>query len=1312
MCVEFSTPSKRTVYFQIVPVRIEGFKGAGPVDTYAILDTGSSDTLLREEIANKLCLDGPEHRLTLGNVDNDGSKRISRLINIKVTPTGKGAVNKTVSIEHVWTVPRLNIPPRQLVKEKDRQRWTHLNDLDIPAVSTNQVGLLIGVDVSEAMLQHEYKRGPKGQPYAVRTDFGWAVAGAVRGTLDMNTRQAHVGHANVVMDEKLNNQLEQWWKTESFGTKYARHELRSVEDERALQNLQTNTKFREDLGHYETVLLWKAGSIALPNNLEPAKRRLAQLERNLDKDPNKASLYYTTMNSYIEKGYARKLTETEANSQPKNTWYLPHHAVTNPNKPGKLRVVFDAAAEHKGTSLNDNQVTGPDLLNSLVGVIMRFRLHAFAFTADIESMFFQVRVIERDQPSLRFLWRGENRDQPPDAYQMQVLIFGAKCSPCCASYCLRLTATDGQESYDLSTLNTILHDFYMDDVLKSVKTETEAIRLSQQLIDILSRRGFRLTKFLSNSRRVLENLPTDEVSRSVTNLDLEDLPVERALGVLWNTENDTLEIKVSQEKLIPTKRNILRKICTVFDPLGFASPFVLRAKIIMQHLWRQSYDWDQPISGQILQAWELWNEELTKLADFTLPRCYVDTTKEVDGVQLHIFADASEDAFGAVAYTRYEYTDNTFSCSFVFSKARLAPVKPLTIPRLELQATVLAVRMGQMLSKELGISKDQITYWTDSMTVLQYINNIKTRFHTFVSNRVAEIRESSSPRNWRHVPGRLNSADDCSRGLAVEDLLDVNSRWVCGPNFLKQSEIYWPEQKAVVAPQESDPEVKSDIWCAFSFSQDEQFIKPEDFSSLLRLLRVTGWIQRFANNCRAAKQHAGITGPLSVEEIENAERLWVRRAQTQAYSDEMTKLRSGQEISPSSSLKSLNPVLDEEDILRVGGRIKHAPIPYNAKHPIILPRSHSIVKLIVSSIHEHLNHSGVEHVISELRQKYWIPQVRAIAKKIAKSCPTCKRSYSQPVPPMMANLPPSRLQPFSPPFCNTGVDYFGPMLVKQGRSKVKRYGCLFTCMVTRSVHLEIAHALDTDSFIMALRRMIARRGKPRHLYSDNGTNFVGAERELKECLESLDQGKIANVLTQERIQWHFNPPSSPHFGGVWERLVQSAKKALKVTLNGQLVNDEVLHTLMVEVESLLNSRPLTHVSVDPQDPEPITPNHFLIGRSSPNIPPGTFDDQDLYGRKRWRQAQILVDLYWKRWLREYVPNLTERRKWNTPTARPLKADDVVLVVDENLPRGQWRLGRVIKTFSGEDGQVRSAEVKTKYGQYKRPAVKLCLLQTH
>ena len=259
-------------------------------------------------------------------------------------------------------------------------------------------------------------------------------------------------------------------------------------------------------------------------------------------------------------------------------------------------------------------------------------------------------------------------------------------------------------------------------------------------------------------------------------------------------------------------------------------------------------------------------------------------------------------------------------------------------------------------------------------------------------------------------------------------------------------------------------------------------------------------------------------------------------------------------------------------------------------------RSINIVPLILSHLHQSLNHSGVEYILAELRQRYWIPKVRSALKKIAMSCHVCRKHNAKPDPLLMASLPQSRLHAFTPPFYNTGVDHFGPLLVKESRSTVKRYGCLFTCLMTRAVHLEVAHSLETDSFIIALRRMMARRGKPRNISSDNGTNFVGAEQELNECLHRPRfQTRCHNT--------EFSGSSTPLLLPI---LGESGR---------DLVDDETLLTFMAETESLLNSRPLTHVSVDPQDLEAIISNHFLLGRNSPNVPPDVFDERDLCSRK-------------------------------------------------------------------------------------------------
>lgn len=285
-----------------------------------------------------------------------------------------------------------------------------------------------------------------------------------------------------------------------------------------------------------------------------------------------------------------------------------------------------------------------------------------------------------------------------------------------------------------------------------------------------------------------------------------------------------------------------------------------------------------------------------------------------------------------------------------------------------------------------------------------------------------------------------------------------------------------------------------------------------------------------------------------------------------------------------------------------------------------------------------------------------------------------------------------------------GSIYFGPYDVKQGRSTVKRYGVLFTCLTTRAVHIEIAHTLDTDSCLNAFRRFVCRRGQVAIMRSDNGTNLVATERELRQAIQEWNQLKISDYLMQRGIQWIFNPPAGSHFGGIWERQIRSVRKVLRSVLKEQSINDKCLLTLMCEVESVLNNRPLTTVTDDPADPEPLTPNHLLLMKKQPVLPPGLFKKEDSYNRRQWKQVQYLADLFWKRWVREYLPMLQERQKW-TQIRRNLTPGDIVMIVDDSAPRSSWVLGRV----KDVKGLVRHVVIKTKTTTLERPVDKLCLI---
>jgi hypothetical protein len=313
--------------------------------------------------------------------------------------------------------------------------------------------------------------------------------------------------------------------------------------------------------------------------------------------------------------------------------------------------------------------------------------------------------------------------------------------------------------------------------------------------------------------------------------------------------------------------------------------------------------------------------------------------------------------------------------------------------------------------------------------------------------------------------------------------------------------------------------------------------------------------------------------------------------------------------------------------------------------------------------------------------------------------------------PVMANLPDCRMMEMKPIFNQCGLDFFGPMTVKHGKYEGrKRWGLLLTCLTVRAVHLELVTSLESDAFILAPRRFIAHRGAPDDIFCDNGTNFVGAHRELGEAVSNLNSSdKLFTLLARKSIQWHFLPPKAPHMGGAWESLVKSVKRALRAVLETRCVREDTLHTVMCEVERVLNSRPLTYVGSDDDALKPLTPNHSLLHSSQSISVPVETSDCDFTSRKRWRQSQVITDHFWRRWRKEYLPTLSPRAKWKGEVPN-LKVDDVVLIVDNCAPRGQWKLARIVEIMPGSDGRVRVAKVKTSSGYLTRPVSQLCLLE--
>ena len=748
--------------------------------------------------------------------------------------------------------------------------------------------------------------------------------------------------------------------------------------------------------------------------------------------------------------------------------------------------------------------------------------------------------------------------------------------------------------------------------------------------------------------------------------------------------------------------------------MGIAGPFILTGKLILQELITLKIGWEEAIpAGQELN-WMRWLEELPKLEAFEVARALKpDGFGTIVSCQLHHFNDASMAGYGAVSYLRLANDKGQVHCSIVMAKSRVAPLKKMTIPRLELAAATVAVRLNAIITKELEIPIDQTIFWTDSTTALRYLNNDTGRYQTFVANRVAIIKDESSPSQWRFVRSEDNPADDASRGVKADTLLD-KTRWFHGPDFLRKEESEWPRlPDSFEDKEEEDVDVIQPKVCCVTRAQETATDRLLDhYSDWYRLKKAVAWMLRFKKYLQAKRLRTKSASLLSVTELEDAEKAIVQHVQRIVFASELRSVSAQdsadididqkKQLVKKSQLRKLDPVF-VDGLLRVGGRLALAPISDSAKHPIILPARHHISDLIIRHLHSQVGHQGREHTLARLRESYWLIRGSSGVRRVLKACYSCRRRQGRPVEQKMADLPTDRVTSDQPVFSSVGIDLFGPFYTKRGRAQVKRYGVVFTCLATRALHIEVADSQSTDSFINALRRFTARRGPVKLIRCDNGTNFVGAERELRKELGNLNQTQIHESMLKCNIEWRFNPPCASHFGGVWERQIRSIRKVLNAMLTQHVLDDEGLRTLLCEVESVLNSRPLTTVSADYRDCEPLTPNHLLLFKGG-HVSPGVFTEDDMHS-KRWRKIQYLADSFWSRWRAEYLPLLQRKQKWNN-IRQNLSTGDVVLIMDEALPRGQWPLAKVEEVTKDQKGLVRQVTVRRGTSLLRRPVSKL------
>ncbi|XP_055542826.1 uncharacterized protein LOC129728414 [Wyeomyia smithii] len=772
--------------FRILPVILYG--PSKTIESYAFIDDGSDISLMEQDLAQELGVIGPMKSLCLGWTG--GAHRMetsSECVNLHISSYGEQRKKYKLSLVH--TVESLKIRPQTLRYADIQAKYPYLAGLPIASYENAYPRILIGVDNLSVGNVQKSREGRIQEPIAIKMRIGWTIYGkcATEDKIEhsVNYHSVKVCQCNKDLDEDLHQMVKSFFTLDSIGISEPVKLLQSKEDVRAQMLLETLTK--PGNGWYESELLWKYENVRLPDSKEMALKRWQCLERGMMSDPVLAEAVKAKIYDHVQKGYIRKLSEQELQVKRSRVWYLPMFPVLNANKPGKTRLVWDAAATAHGVSLNSVLLKGPDLLTSLLSVLIQFREYRIAICGDIREMYHQVHIREEDQHCQRFFWK-DGTNTNPSTYVVQVMTFGACCSPSTAQYVKNTHAAKYEQEYP-AAVEAIVKRHYVDDMLLSVELESQAIQLSKEVKKIPASAGFEIRNWTTNSPAVLKAMHEPTIEEK--NLS-GDNSFEKILGLWWDTSSDCFTFKISPriDKLLlsgrrrPTKREVL--LMMVFDPLGLIGHFLMVLKTLLQEIWRASIDWDDLIDDSHLSKWTTWCSALPEITTVKIPRCYrmVTSTADSTTIQLHIFVDASETGYAAIAYLRYQ-EGTVVECSLVSSKTKVSPLKYLSIPRSELQAAVIGVRLAETVSKSLSIRVKERFFWTDSKDVLCWLKSDHRRYNQYVAFRVSEILEASDIREWNWISTKQNVADEGTKWKGRPDL-SASSRWFQGPAFLRK----------------------------------------------------------------------------------------------------------------------------------------------------------------------------------------------------------------------------------------------------------------------------------------------------------------------------------------------------------------------------------------------------------------------------------------------------------------------------------------------------------------------------------------------
>lgn len=1248
-----------TTFIQTVIVNIK--KGNKDRQVRALLDTGSQRSYIRKNIVKELNLDVIRtervgHTL-FGGIEKEVSAH--RCIEFEIS-----------ALDHSFKINVKALEQERLCgilpKVKDEELIRKLHKLNIELTDTmsdiNDISVLIGADYLNNILTGTLVHIDDSL-CAINTKLGWTLQGTT-------TQTPGIYYTTVLQSQLSNNKcLSDLWSIELLGIKEPlQQEKEKDEVIESIKNFKESIKKNEE-GRYEVRLLWKNELPSVSTNYDLAFKRMVVATKKLKK-LGYMKEYNDVLLEWEKEGIIEEVKEDNINEG----HYLPHHPVIKESSnTTKIRPVFDASAkDQNGWSLNDCMRKGLNTIELIPKLLLNFRRGAYGVTSDIKKAFLNIALTEQDKKYLKFLWLKNIEDDinmEVKTYRHNRVVFGVVCSP----FLLGATINHHLENCSLNYSNTtrlLKESFYVDNCVLSIDNEAQLKSFIKEAKEIMSKGGFDLCQWVT--------APSTSNQHNIVTV----------LGMQWNTVSDDLRcnIKTNHQEITGniTKRDLLSITQQVFDPLGIISPVTLVPKLIMQKAWLSNTGWDEPVSSQLKNEFNEWLSMLHYIEQCHFPRWLSQTHLKDCDISLHMFSDASMNAYAGCIYLRTQYRDKVY-VQLVMAKGRVAPTKrQMSLPRLELMAALITSRLyvEVMKSRLLEGHKHETYCWTDSTVVLAWIKR-NSKWKTFVSNRITEICENTKKEWWYHLPGILNPADLPSRGCNAKKYFE--NRWWEGPKWLYEEQSKWPrydiknlsiDEDTVKKEEKKEVTVNTDI-CHEIFSERLLY-----FSQYNKIVRMIAWILRFYKNIRREKNTSEY---INNEEFLNAELRLIKLLQEEYFKN--------------SKLKNLCIIKDEKGIMRIKTRLEKSQESNDYIYPILLPGNNEIIKRLVIQRHIILGHAGSRILMTDLRNTYWILNIRRLTKKVVSECVICKKFRNTHYVVPEAPLPVDRIDGAAA-FQITGIDLAGPLYIKNGG---KCWIVLFTCATYRAIHLELVESLSTESFIMALRRFIARRGRVNIIYTDNGTNFQGTANLLKE----LDWSTIEASTYNRAIKWKFIPPGAPWWGGWWERLIRSVKDMLKRILGKSCVTWIELSTILCECEAVINSRPLTYVTTDDDGAlKPLTPQMFI--QSLPgdeNIDLDQIDEQKL--GLRFKYLLKLRRDFKQRFKNEYLSLLVCKGKQGK--YKYAEVGDVVLI-ESNLKRIHWQLGIIKELYTGKDGFSRVAKLKTSTGEKVRAIQRLYPLE--